>query len=117
MTKYQLGLRPGQDTAEETLFQGLTAEQRSRAFDYETMGFGTLGLIVDALRGTDEDARRLREDWENRLLIQHQGILFAYGYNQEQQRNIRRHLEELRKAGRYAEEFALYDCMEVQHER
>lgn len=109
MTRYQLGLRPGQNTAEEALFRGLTAEQRPRAFDYEAMGFGTLGLIVDVLRGTDEDARRLQEDWENRLLIRHQAVLFAYGYTQEQQRDIRCHLEQLREAGRYVEEFALYD--------
>jgi hypothetical protein len=106
MTRHHIGLP--HDMGEDDVFRGMSRELRSRAFAYEALGFGTLGLIVDVMLSTDEDARRMQEGWENILLIRHQHILFAYGYNQEEQQQIRQHLEQLRVAGRYAEEFALY---------
>jgi hypothetical protein len=103
------GLPASYQTREDRLFYGLSAEQRRVAIWYEAEGFGDLAFIARVLQSPEKQEQKLARDWYAIWLINNQGILWAWGYNQEQRKELYKELERLRVSGQYAQEFHRYD--------
>jgi hypothetical protein len=103
------GLPASYQTSEERIFQSLSKKQRQIAIWCEGEGFGSLTFIATVLLSQDPLEQKLARDWSAIWLIDNQGILWAWGYNREQRKELYKELERLRESGQYAQEFHRYD--------
>jgi hypothetical protein len=103
------GLPASYQTSEDRIFHGLSDELRRIAIWCEAEGFGDLAFIATVLQSQDPLEQKLARDWYAIWLIDNQGILWAWGYTREQQKEMYKEIERLRVLGQYTQEFHRYD--------